>query len=301
VRPLRFALVLVLGLAACDLERWGVDRSAEVLRRATPAYYEEPDIGFAREAAAANVKLIEGLSRVSPRNRSLLAQASEAICGYAYLFVEDDLEALPPADDEGRAPHLARAALFYQRCRGFAIRHLEVKQPGFGETITGPLAPLEAALRRTGPDDVPGLFWLGFSMATNANVSREDIATIADLPRIEAIMHRVCELDEGYYHAGARMGLGALYGSRGKMLGGDPDRGRREIERAISLTGGKFLMHKVILARVYAVAMGDRELFEKVLREVAATPGSVAPSDRLANEIARRRATRYLALAEELF
>ena len=37
------------------------------------------------------------------------------------------------------------------------------------------------------------------------------------------------------------------------------------------------------------------------LREVVATPGSVMPSERLANEIARRRAARYLALAEELF
>ncbi|MBI5480173.1 MAG: hypothetical protein HY906_15005 [Deltaproteobacteria bacterium] len=300
MRPLPLILLLVLGLASCDVERFGVDRSAEVLRKAAPAFHAEPDIAFAREAAAANVKLIEGLVRVSPRNRSLLAQVAEGLCGYAYLFVEDDLEALPPAD-EGRAPHAARAGLFYQRCREYAVRHLEVKHPGFGETVTGALAPLEAALRRTGPDDVPGLFWLGFSLAANANVSREDVAAIADLPRIEAIMQRVVELDERFYHAGARVCLGALFGSRTRLIGGDPDRGRREIERAITLTGGSFLMHKVILARVYAVAMGNRELFERVLREVVATPGTVMPSERLANEIARRRAARYLALAEELF
>jgi hypothetical protein len=300
VRPVPLTFVLVLGLASCDVERFGVDRSAEVLRRAAPAFHAEPDIAFAREAAAANVKLIEGLVRVSPRNRSLLAQAAEGLCGYAFLFVEDDLEALPPAD-EGRAPLAARAGGFYLRCREYAVRHLEVKHPGFGETVTGALAPLEAALRRTGPDDVPGLFWLGLSLAANANVNREDVAAIADLPRVEAIMQRVAELDEGFYHAGAHMGLGALFGSRTRLIGGDPERGRREIERAIQLTGGTFLMHKVILARVYAVAMGNRELFERVLRDVVATPGTVMPSERLANEIARRRAARYLALAEELF
>lgn len=301
MRPLPFVLLLVLGSASCNVERFGVDRSAEVLRQAVPAFHAEPDIAFAREAAAGNVKLIEGLTRVSPQNRVLLAQAAEGLCGYAYLFVEDDLEALPPADDEGRAPHAARAGQFYLRCRDFAVRHLEVKHPGFGQSLTGALAPLEAALRTMGPDDVPGLFWLGFAMGAYANVSREDVAVIADLPRVEAIMHRVCELDERYYNAGARMGLGALYGSRTRLIGGDPERGRREIERAMALTGGTFLMHKVILGRVYAVAMGDRELFERVLREVVATPGTVMPSERLANEIARRRAARYLALVEELF
>ena len=301
MRPLPLALLALIGLASCDVERYGVDRSADVLRKAAPAFHAEADIGFAREAAAGNVKLIEGLVRVSPRNRTLLAQAAEGLCGYAYLFVEDDLEALPPADDEGRAPHLARAAAFYQRCREFAVRHVEVAHPGFGETLSGALGPLEAALRTTGPEDVPGLFWTGFAMAAHANVTREDVAAIADLPRVEAIMHRVCELDERYYNAGARMGLGALYGSRSKLLGGDPERGRREIERAMALTGGTFLMHKLILARVYAVAIGDRELFERVLREVVATPGSVMPAERLANEIARRRAARYLALVDELF
>jgi hypothetical protein len=300
VRTLSLALLLTLGLASCDTSRFGVDRSADVLRRAAPAFHAEPDIAFAREAAAANVKLLEGLVLVSPRNRSLLAQVAEGLCGYAYLFVEDDLEALPPAD-EARAPHAARAGLFYLRCRDYAVRHLEVKHPGFGEAAAGALAALEAALRRAEPDDVPGLFWLGLSMAANVNVNREDVAAIADIPRIEAIMQRVVELDERYYHAGARMALGGIFGSRPRLIGGDPERGRREIERAITLTGGTFLMHKVILARVYAVAMGNRELFERVLREVVATPGTVMPSERLANEIARRRASRYLALAEELF
>ena len=300
MRPFSLTLVLVLGLASCDASRWGVDRGAEVLRRATPAFHAEPDIAFAREAAAANVKLIEGLVLVSPRNRSLLAQAAEGLCGYAYLFVEDDLEALPPAD-EGRAVHAARAGAFYLRCRDYAVRHLEVAHPGFGGTVAGPLAPLEGALRRTGPADVPGLFWLGLSMAANTNVNREDVAAIADIPRIEAIMQRVVELDERFYHAGARMALGGVFGSRTRLIGGDPERGRREIERAIALTNGTFLMHKVILARVYAVAMGNRELFERVLREVVATPGNVMPSERLPNEIARRRAARYLAMAEELF
>jgi hypothetical protein len=300
VRLSALVLLLPLGFVSCNVERYGVDRTADVLRQATPAFHSEPDIAFARDAAAANVKLMEGLLLVSPRNPLLLAQVAEGFCGYAYLFVEDDLEALPPAD-EARGPHAARASAFYRRCEGFALRHLELRHPGFGDAVTGTLAGLDAALRRTGKEDVPGLFWLGFSLAAYANLNRDEVAALADLPRIEAIMQRVVELDESYYHAGARMALGAILGSRSRLIGGDPERGKREIERAIALTGGRFLMHKVLLARVYAVATGNRELFERVLKEVVDTPGTVDPAERLANEIARRRAARYLALTDELF
>jgi hypothetical protein len=89
--------------------------------------------------------------------------------------------------------------------------------------------------------------------------------------------------------------------ARPRLLGGDPDGGWREIERALALTSGRFLLHQVLLARVYAVSTGNRELYERLLREVVATPAGALPEQRLANEVARRRARRYLSLTEQLF
>ena len=72
-------------------------------------------------------------------------------------------------------------------------------------------------------------------------------------------------------------------------------------ERAIALTGGRFLLHKVLFARVHAVATGDRALFEHLLAEVTRTPAPVMPEQRLANELAHRRAARYLKQIDDLF
>jgi hypothetical protein len=60
-------------------------------------------------------------------------------------------------------------------------------------------------------------------------------------------------------------------------------------------------MGKVLYARYYATVVQDRDLYVRTLKEVLATPGSIWPEQRLANELARRRAARYLAQVDELF
>ena len=55
------------------------------------------------------------------------------------------------------------------------------------------------------------------------------------------------------------------------------------------------------MARRYAVMVQDRELFRSTLVEVLQTPASIWPEQRLANEIAHRRARRYLKHEKEWF
>jgi len=54
-------------------------------------------------------------------------------------------------------------------------------------------------------------------------------------------------------------------------------------------------------ARFYAVITQDRPLFEKTLKEVIAAPHDLWPEQRLPNELAKKRAQRYLAHAEDYF
>jgi TRAP transporter T-component len=57
----------------------------------------------------------------------------------------------------------------------------------------------------------------------------------------------------------------------------------------------------VFYARRYAVAVQNRELFHKSLVEVLQTDPAVWPDQRLANEIAHRKARRYLKREKEWF
>ncbi len=56
-----------------------------------------------------------------------------------------------------------------------------------------------------------------------------------------------------------------------------------------------------MLARIYAVTVRDEALFTRLLIEVLRTSPAVFPEQRLANEIAHRKARRYLAAKSRWF
>jgi hypothetical protein len=82
-------------------------------------------------------------------------------------------------------------------------------------------------------------------------------------------------------------------------------RGQRWFDEASAQTGGKYLLPSVMAARHCAVRRGDRAGFERALGQAVATaPAPVRSEERrynLGNEVAKRRAARYLAEVAEYF
>ena len=80
----------------------------------------------------------------------------------------------------------------------------------------------------------------------------------------------------------------------------DSPYGRRHFERALELSEGKNLMVKVLYARHYARLVFDRELHDRLLREVLAAPAE-APGLTLINTLAQRQAKELLAGSADYF
>ena len=82
--------------------------------------------------------------------------------------------------------------------------------------------------------------------------------------------------------------------------GGKPEQGRADFERVVELSNGKNLMAKVLLARSYARLIFDRELHDRLCREVIdADP--VAPGLTLTNTLAQGEAEALLDSSEDYF
>jgi hypothetical protein len=300
-RPWLPTLLLAAGCGQF-MNNMTVDSTAPVLKLASASFDAESDVQLAREALPGNLKTIDGFLAARPENADLLELTALGYVQYAFGFLEDDLEALPPGDSPRRRELVGRCTELYDRAYDIGLRHIALERAEVrGIARDGRLDALPPALQKVGKDAVPGLNWAGLGLASAINLHRDDIARVAELPKAIALLERAYALDRTYYNYNAALSLAVIYSSQGKAVGGDPERARALFQEVIQKTKGRYLMAQVLYARYYATVTLDRPLFEKTLKEVLATPGSVWPEQRLANELAHRRAARYLALADDLF
>jgi hypothetical protein len=302
-RVVAAAALVVAALPGCSLNAFTVNSTAPVLKDGMVALDRESDIQFAREGAPANLITVETFLVTTPDNRQLLEILANGYSQYAFGFLEDDLEILGEnGDPDKRQVLIDRATTFYDRSFAHALHLAELRSPGIRKALKGDLAALAEELKHfTRGDDGIGLFWMGLAMGSAINLHKDDVDRIGDLPRAIALLEHAHTIAPAYFLHGAALSLGVVYASQGKDMGGDPERGRRMFDEVITATGGRYLMAKALFARNYATVVQDRALFEKTLKDVLATPASVWPDQRLANEIARRKAARYLAQADDLF
>lgn len=283
----KFVLLgLVLFLSACSPGQFIARSSLPLLQSGVAAMNRESDLGLARSAIPANLKLIESLIQELPDNSNLRLNAAQGFYGYAFGFVEDD--------------NVARAAALYLRSREHGMAALRIAGVQ-GDLDVMALENLNLALAKLDRSAVPALFWTASAWAKCIDLNRTDPARIAELGKVEALMRRVLELDETYYFGGAHIFFGVWYGGRSPFLGGNFALAEQHFERAREISQGKILAVDVLAAQYLAVQQNDRRAFHEKLLAVINTPLSVYPEMALANAIAQKKAAALLKKEEELF
>jgi tetratricopeptide (TPR) repeat protein len=257
-----------------------------ILDNGLAAFNEESDIQLAHEALGSNLKLIEAMIKSDPENEQFLLFAAQGYYSYALAFCEDD--------------SVERARVFYLRAKEYGMRVL-TKNKKFKEALDGDINAFSGAVKTFDKEDVPALFWTAFSWGSYVNITRTDVAGLADLSKVQALVEFVAEKDPSFYHGGAYLFLGVIEGTTPKSLGGNPDKAKDYFEKALTINRGKFLMTQLYYARAYAVSTLNQPLFESLLKQVEDASIDDVPEIRLANIIAKQKARKLLAHENELF
>ena len=257
-----------------------------ILDNGFASFNEESDLQLAHESLGSNLKLIEAMIKSDPENERFLLFASQGYNSYALAFCEDD--------------SVERARVFYLRAKEYGMRIL-VKNEKFKKAMDGDITAFRAAVKTFDKDDVPAIFWTAFSWGSYVNITRTDVAGLADLSKVQALIEFVAEKDSLFYHGGAYLFLGVIEGTTPRSLGGNPDRAKKCFEKALAINNGKFLMTQLYYARTYAVSTQDQPLFESLLKQVEDASIDDMPEIRLANVIAKQKARKLLAKENELF
>ncbi len=283
------SLAMVGLLSGCSTGQLVARGASPLINNGVVAMNRETDLGLARASMPANLKMLEALLIADPGNAVYQVQASMGFYGYTLAFVETGAE---PGDRD-------RAASLYQRARAHALVALD--QAGMSETVlTGDDATFRRTLAALNADAVPALFWTASSWGKWIELQLDDPARLAELPRVEALMQRVLELDETYYHGGVHVFFGAYYGGRAPMFGGDFARSARHFDRAAAINQNKLLLVEVYRARYLLRQMGERDAFHATLTRVL--DASVNdPELNLANALAKQEAAALLAQEKDLF
>jgi hypothetical protein len=276
------ACIAVLGLSGC----------AGVVNRATQSLaddlsagiLDQDDLATAREGVPAWLLLVDGLIQGSPQNANLLAAGSRLYDSYANAFVDDPL----------------RAKRLTARSLGYARRAACVNLPGLCAQLDAPFESFQAEVAKVGVKDTGMLYQLASSWAGNLQSNRDDWKAIADLPKIQLLVERVVALDPGYARGEPYMILGVLATLRPASLGGKPEEGKADFEKALALSNGNNQMVRVLYAEHYARLVFDQGLHDKLLKEaIAADPHS--PGLTLINTVAQVRARKLLESGKDYF
>jgi hypothetical protein len=250
----------------------------------TRAVLDQNDPETVRQGAPAYLLLIDGLIADSPKNVDLLLAGANLYSSYAAAFVNDP----------------ERAARLSLKGRDYGWATMCRKNSDACGIWSAPYEEFERVITSLGPKDVPVLLSCGAAWASWIQANSDDWSAVADKARVDAMMQRVVALDESYDEGSAFLYLGILATLLPEAMGGKPEQGRADFERVIELSGGKNLTAKVLLAGKYARMTFDRELHDRLCREVLdADP--VAPGLTLTNTMAQEEARALLDTSEDYF
>jgi hypothetical protein len=250
----------------------------------TSAVLDHNDPETVRQGAPAYLLMVDALIAGDPDNVELLIAGAQLYSSYTAGFVVE----------------AERAVRLAERARGYGWRALCESDRRACGTWHLPFDEFQAVVDGVEAKDVPALFAAGSAWATWVRASSADWVAVADKARVEAMMLRVTELDETYRDGAAFTYLGVLNTLIPAALGGKPEQGRKDFERAIELSKGQDLMNKVMLAEDYARMVFDRELHDRLLTEVIEADPNV-PGLVLLNTMAQEQARMLLEESEEYF
>lgn len=297
-------------LAGCSIgENIALKSTSKIMLKAQPSMQQEADYELARAAIPGALKTVEGFWVAGPPSdaRARLERIlTEGYCQYGTGFVEDDWEEAKFRKDLPAVEyHNTRSTHIFTRCLNYALKTLG---SGWQKDLFGTTEQASKRIKATGHGQRFAMLFAANALGSLINHNLTRVEMISYLSTVQEIMQHIIDLDKkngvpaNKVHAALpHIALGMVASAKAKSMGGDPEAAKAHFEEAIRITGDKFLLARTLMAYRVGLQSNDRKFFHDNLVKVLETPPSVWPEQRLANEIAHRKARRYLKHEKEIF
>lgn len=275
-------LFMVLSITACG--RVITNAKIEFSQDLSATILEFDDPETIKKGVPAYLILISSMIKGDPDNPDLLESGAKLYGAYASGFTDSNE---------------SKKALS-NRAFSYASRAMCIRNAGFCDVKSISYFEYEKRLNTVGASQVKPLFIFVSSWAGVIEANSSDWNAVAELPKVKAGIMRVIDIDETVNAGNAHLYMAVMESLLPPTLGGKPELAKKHFDRAIEISNGENQMARVLYAEKYARMMFDRELHDKLLKQVVES--DTGPQDQiLINTLAKQRAAELLLHADEYF
>ena len=236
---------------------------------------DDPDT--VRAAIPAYLVLLDGMIKDDPTNPQLLVSASQLYGAFATGLIDEPTRSAKLTSHSYNYAHEALCIELTTIC------HAESKS--YDEFL--------GALDNLNKTGLAVLYTYATSSANWIRLKSDDWDTLINLPKVEAMLQKIVDLEPGYARGRAQLYLAVMRSQIPLALGGNPEMGRKHFEMALDYSQGKDLFAKVEYARTYARLVFNQALHDQLLNEVVSAD-PVEQDLTLSNILAQKKAQELL-------
>jgi hypothetical protein len=275
-------LLMVLSITACG--RVITNAKIEFSQDLSATILEFDDPETIKKGVPAYLILISSMIKGDPDNPDLLESGAKLYGAYASGFSDSDE---------------SKKALS-NRAFSYASRAMCLRNNGFCDVKSISYFEYEKRLNTVAASQVEPLFIFVSSWAGVIEANSSDWNAVAELPKVKAGISRVIDIDETVNNGNAHLYMAVMESLLPPTLGGKPELAKKHFDRAIEISNGENQMARVLYAEKYARMMFDRELHDKLLKQVVEANTGLQDQI-LINTLAKQRAAELLLGADDYF
>lgn len=248
------------------------------------AILSQTDPEVAAASLPAFMVMMDSLVLGAPENPTILSASANLNSAYGLLFASSDAQAKQLTE---KSLQQARTAICTKKATICSQDNLNLDQ-------------FQTILTSIDDDNIGLLYVFGTAWAGWIQNHSDDWNGLAQVPKVEAVMKRVVEIDERFEWGRGHLYLAVINSQLPSALGGKPETGRMHFEKAIEISEGQDLIAKVEFARHYARLMFNQALHDQLLNEVIEAKTTVVTLN-LSNAVAKQQAKQLLSTSKEYF
>ncbi len=301
-------LPIILGISCSSVDRVTVNTTARVMEKGANQINHDPDWHFFKQAAPANIKMIEGLSFANPDNDKLLAMLAKSYGGYAYGVLET-LNLDDALKDREKLFYKDQAIGAYTKSLNYGLKYLERKGIKKTDVFSKEAAAKLPILleEKLDSDDKTAVFFTGQSLGGLINLQKENVLLISRIGAAKALMDWVCQRDMDFEGGACHLFYALYEASRPAMLGGNLEKGKKLFKKFIKEHPYN-LLGRVSYIQYYVIPMMDEVEYAKqreaLIREFSIwekVKNAGAQDSRVENYLKRGHLNLFNAIANERF